>query len=181
MYKNQFVSFVSSSSQANKTKQKDLINPEASDYLHCVLSTQHGAASRIYNKAQALSGSIHGLQSFWNGNTAEPLIPWTQWYDLFHVAVITKVGISPKNLLRDPCMDIPPPDTKARQTTKKPWTNWPHAKKKLPQVHSKHMIFETYERPTPTPRSTTFLQSFNFSKVFLQFATKPSKTNLTNL
>ncbi len=40
------------------------------------------------------------------------MIPWNQWYDLFHVAVITKVGINPKNLLRDPGMDVPPPDVK---------------------------------------------------------------------
>ncbi len=48
----------------------------------------------------------------WKHRGTTKLIPWTQCYDLFHVAVITKVGIKHKNLLRDRGMDIPHPDTR---------------------------------------------------------------------
>ena len=43
--------------------------------------------------------NVRGIPSFWQNHTVDPSIPWEDWSDLFHLAIIAKEIIDIENLL----------------------------------------------------------------------------------
>ena len=43
--------------------------------------------------------NVRGIPSFWQNHTIDPPIPWEDWSDLFHLAIIAKENIDIENLL----------------------------------------------------------------------------------
>ena len=43
--------------------------------------------------------NVRGIPSFWQNHTVDPPIPWEDWSDLFHLAIIAKENLDIENLL----------------------------------------------------------------------------------
>ena len=43
--------------------------------------------------------NVRGIAPFWQNHTVDPPIPWEDWSDLFHLAIIAKENIDIENLL----------------------------------------------------------------------------------
>ena len=42
---------------------------------------------------------VRGIPPFWQNHTVDPPIPWEDWSDLFHLAIVAKENIDSENLL----------------------------------------------------------------------------------
>ena len=42
---------------------------------------------------------MRGIPPFWQNHTVDPPIPWEEWSDLFHLAIIAKENVDIENLL----------------------------------------------------------------------------------
>ena len=43
--------------------------------------------------------NVRGIPLFWQNHNVDPPIPWEDWSDLFHLAIIAKENIDIENLL----------------------------------------------------------------------------------
>ena len=43
--------------------------------------------------------NVRGIPPFWQNHTVDPPIPWEDWSDLFHLAIIAKKNVDIENLL----------------------------------------------------------------------------------
>ena len=64
--------------------------------------------------------NVRGIPPFWQNHTVGPAIPWEDWSDLFHLAVIAKENIDIENLINPSERHHPQP-----QVLEIRWTaNW---------------------------------------------------------
>ena len=43
--------------------------------------------------------NVRGIPPFWQNHTVDPPIPWEDWSDLFHLAIIAKENVDIENVL----------------------------------------------------------------------------------
>ena len=59
---------------------------------------------------------VRGIPPFWQNHTVDPPIPWEDWSDLFHLAIIAKENIDIENLLNLSERHHPQPPTMEKPT-----------------------------------------------------------------
>ena len=53
--------------------------------------------------------NVRGIPSFWQNHTVDHPIPWEDWSDLFHLAIIAKENIDKETLLNPSARHHPQP------------------------------------------------------------------------
>ena len=62
--------------------------------------------------------NVRGIPPFWQNHTVDPPIPWEDWSDLFHMAIIAKENVDIENLLNPLGRHHPHPPTQENPTEK---------------------------------------------------------------